>query len=692
MNYLFSNLHPTRWLCLGALGLGALALAGCHGSSPANSASTENAPPQSATLVSLNGSDVLQLDAKSAALAGIKTLTLGRSQNRTMLSPTGQILATDSRSAQVTARLPGRVVQSLVAVGSIVHKGQLIATLDSVDLTQAVAAYQTALAHLNLSRNQLAQQRKLAHLGTLSEQPVEDATRAYQAALAAVGSDKSQIKLDQSTLSNTTQLVKNGELTRKPVSDAQNAYAAALSTQSAARAAVGSDTSQLALDRSTLANTKRLVQMGEVTRKPLEDAQSAEAQAQSSLTQARAALQTARAALDRTKILYNGGIYSRQQMEDAQTAFDNAVSSVTQNETQEKATAQELARQKSIFSQNLNGTTALQPVQAKLEQDQHTAQNDRVTLATATQAVLQARQELSRQRNIFQQKINESGALQPAQAKLQQDQHTYQNDLVTLETSRKQLARASSVRGSGIAVSQAVQSAQDAFEEAQVAANSAAGTLKLYGVPASQRSGPVLLPVVAPLGGMVVSRNMVVGQLTDNATPLVKIEDLSQVYVDAQVFEKDVAGVRVGDTMQLQVSAYPGENFSGQVQYVGNEVSPDTRTITVRTLLDNPGWRLRPGMFATVHIAGKSGSSSLRVPSGAVLQDGAFQIAYVQVAPMQFQKRRVKAVPADGGMDSLQSGLQSGDRVIVSGAELLLGEQEKLEQSKGTGAQGKGGA
>ncbi len=681
-----ARLLGARTLRLGVLGLAALGLAGCHDSTAVTSAvspATVSATPQSAKLVSLKGTDTLQLDEQSASLAGVKTLTLGLTSGHSTLSPTGQISATDSRSAQVTARLPGRVVQALVAVGSIVHKGQLIATVDSVDLTQAIAAYQTAVAHLNLSRDQLGQQRKLAHLGALSEQPVEDATRAYQAALAAVSSDKAQIKLDQSTLANTTQLVKNGELTRKPVSDAQNAYASAVSTQSAAKAAVASDIAQLALDRSTLENTKHLVQMGEVTRKPLEDAQSAEAQAQSGLDQAKTTLQSAKASLDRTKILYDGGIYSRQQMEDAQTAYDNAVSSVTQNEALEKASAQELARQKSIYDQNLNGTTALQPVQAKLEQDQHTAQNDRVTLATASQGVLQARQELGRQRNIFQQKINESGALQPAQAKLQQDQHTYQNDLVTLETSRKELSRASSVRGSGIPVSQAVQSAQDAYEEAQVAVDSAAGTLKLYGVAPSARTGPVLLPVVAPLSGMVVSRNMVVGQLTDNATPLVKIEDLSQVYVDAQVFEKDVAGVHVGDNMQLQVSAYPGQNFTGQVQYIGNEVSADTRTITVRTLLDNPGWQLRPGMFATVHIAGEASDFKLRIPSGAILQDGGSQMAYVQVAPLQFQKRKIKAVPADDGMDSLQSGLQPGDHVVVSGGELLLGEQEKLEQSKG---------
>jgi len=569
-----------RWTLPAGLAL-AILLGGCHSQSAPPSAEHGEA---GAHLITIAGNPGIALDSEGQKLAGVTTETAGLMNLAPSVQPTGEVTPTDTGTVQVTARLPGRIVEARVAVGARVHKGEIIATVDSVDLTTAEAAYRTAEAHAKLAYNQLLQQKKLAGFGTISEQPIEDARKALSAAEAAVSSDEAQIKLDKLTLENTSQLVELGEITRKPVEDAQNASA----------------------------------------------------QAQSALAQAKINLHSTKANLDRTTILYNGGVFSKQQLEDAETAYHNAESTAEQTTTQERLAAEELKRQQSIYSKNLNGASSLQA----------------------------------------------------AQSKLQQDQHTYANDLIAQELSRKQLARAQVVYKSGIPVSAALQSAQDSYDEAQVALRSAANTLRLYGVSpstsvAQMANGHAIIPVESPIDGIVTARNMVAGQMTDIATALVKVVNLDEVFVDAQVFEKDIAGIHLGDPITLRVSAFPNHPFSGRVTYVANEVSPDTRTLTVRTVVQNPGWLLRPSMYATVLIGSRSSTRALAIPSDAVLQEGSKQIVYVEAAPGQFIQRTVTVGTAVNGRVPVRSGLAVGDRVVIAGNVLLQQEQSKLTADSG---------
>lgn len=667
-------------------------LIGCHhNATTSETVTTEKSTAKNGEathLIKYGNQSGIAMDAASIALANVRTVTVGVHDLHQTLRPTGQVVATDTNAAQVTARLPGRIVQASVGVGSTVRQGQLIALVDSVDLTQAEAGYQTALSHLHLTANQLEQQGKLARYGTLSEQSIEDTQRAFSAAQSAVAGDVAQLKLDRTTLSNTQQLVTNGELTKKPVNDARNVYLQAQSALSAAQASVASDESQLDLDRTTLANTKQLIENGELTRKPLNDAQSAFAQAQSAYTQSQVTAKSAKATLDRVQKLYDGGIYSKQQFEDAETAYNTALTAVEQNKTQAQLASEELARQRNIFERNLNASSALQPAQSKLQQDEHTYNNDKVTVAVTKTALFHGKEELARQQSIFGHKLNASTALQPAQSKLQQDEHTYRNDIVTLEATRKEFARATLVHKSGIPVSQALQQAQDAYDEAKIALQGSTNTLRLYGVSPGQGlsqlgNGHVAIPINAPLSGMVTSRSMVVGQMADTTTPLVKIVNLDQVYVDAQVYEKDLTKIAISDTTQISVASYPGRAFRGRIQYIGHDVSPDTRTVTVRTVLANPGWALRPGMFATVLIGQANAPLRLVIPAQAVLQEGSQQVVYQEVAPHQFLKHVVRVGAAVNGNVPVLSGLGQGTRIVTAGNVLLQNEQEKLASEKG---------
>lgn len=561
----------------------AMHLVGCRDRQAAPSNESSSRGEGGARLVNLGGVTGIELDEESRKLAGVTTVTAGSAVVSATMQPTGEIAPTDSDTVQVTSRLPGRIADARVIVGTRVHKGEIIATVDSVDLTQAESTWQTAVSHEKLAWNQLLQQRKLAGFGTISEQPVEDARKTLAAARAAVSSDEAQIRLDKLTLENTSQLVKMGEITRKPVEDAQNAYA----------------------------------------------------QAQAALAQARVNLHSTKANLDRAGILFKGGIFSRQQLEDAETANGNAEAAAQQAITQEKLALEELTRQQNIYNQNLNGASALQQ----------------------------------------------------AQSKLQQDEHTLQSDLTAQELARKQYARAQVVHKSGIPVSQALQQAQDNYDEAVIAVRGAASTLRLYGVEpgasvAQLANGHVIIPVVSPIDGIVTARNMVSGQMTDTSTPLVKVVNLNRVYVDSQVYEKDIAGIRAGDSIRVHVAAFPSRTFAGEVSYVANEVNPDTRTMTVRAVINNPGWLLRPGMFASVLLGSRDGARTIAIPSDAILQDGANQIVYVETAPGQYVQRVVLVGAAISGKVPVRKGLASGDRVVVNGNVLIQQEQSKLQGEK----------
>ena len=560
----------------------AAVLGGCNkGAAPSTAANSEkaNAPK----LVKVGGVEGVQISEDSLKLGGITVAPAADKSLSASVQPTGEVSPVDSGTIQITSRLPGKITEALVSVGDRVHKGQLIASVDSVDLAQAEASYQTAVSHANLSKNQLNQQRKLAGLGALSEQPLEDARKAAFAADAAVASDEAQIKVDA-----------------------------------------------LALE-----STKKLVLMGEITRKPVEDAQNAFSQAQSASTQAAVSFHSAKANFDRAKILFDGGVYSRQQYEDAEAAYNSTVAGLDQAKTAEKLAKEELKRQEIIYKENLNG----------------------------------------------------SGSLQAAQSKLQQDNHTYRNDVEVQRLAHTQYERAKMVRKSGIPISSALQTAQDAYDSAVIAEQAAANTLKMYGVTPGfsaiqMRNGRITIPIFSPIEGLVAARSMVVGQNVDVSTTLARIVNLDKVYVDAQIYEKDVQGVSVGDSVQISVTALPSHPFTGKVQFVASEVNPDTRTVTVRTIIANPGWLLRPGMFASILIGSQKSVRSIALPSEAILQEDEKQIVYVRVAPGQFVKRVVKLGSPIGGKVPVISGLAAGDQVVITGNVFIEKEQEKLQSGK----------
>ena len=175
----------------------------------------------------------------------------------------------------------------------------------------------------------------------------------------------------------------------------------------------------------------------------------------------------------------------------------------------------------------------------------------------------------------------------------------------------------------------------------------------------------------SPIDGIVVERNATVGASVGTDANVFKIIDLSQVWVDANVFEKDLQRVRTGQEVKLTVPAFPQTTFSGRVIFVDSVVDPDTRTVKVRTEVANPDGRLKPDMFANVQIVTDVNRAAISVPQSAVLNDEGKTIVFVADGNT-FDKRQVQAGIQDNDRVEIIDGLKAGDKVVVKGNYLLL--------------------
>jgi membrane fusion protein, heavy metal efflux system len=177
--------------------------------------------------------------------------------------------------------------------------------------------------------------------------------------------------------------------------------------------------------------------------------------------------------------------------------------------------------------------------------------------------------------------------------------------------------------------------------------------------------------VVAPMDGSVIDLQVAPGEYWNDPTvALMTIADLNTVWVTASVPEKDTSLVSKGQSVDVVFAAYPGELFKGQVLFVSDVVDPDTRRTKVRIAFQNPGTRLRPGMFANVSFYAPTQSAPVVPTSALVLKDDNNQV-FVETAPWTFEARNVDIGFQQGDQAVLTSGVKVGDRIVVRGGVLL---------------------
>lgn len=174
--------------------------------------------------------------------------------------------------------------------------------------------------------------------------------------------------------------------------------------------------------------------------------------------------------------------------------------------------------------------------------------------------------------------------------------------------------------------------------------------------------------------GVVVEKLVLSGQRIMAGETLYRLADLRTVWVDAQVFEHDLALVRTGQRVSVEIQAYPGERWPGSVTYVYPLVDAATRTARIRVELANPGRRFKPGMFATVHLSSALRQRVLTVPRSAVLATGQRSIVFLKTASGTLEPHEVVTGVANDDRIEIRSGLQERDTVVASATFLIDAE------------------
>lgn len=224
---------------------------------------------------------------------------------------------------------------------------------------------------------------------------------------------------------------------------------------------------------------------------------------------------------------------------------------------------------------------------------------------------------------------------------------------------------------------------------AQAEANESHDRLKLLGMNDEEfrrleqsRKIRSVVPIVAPFAGRIIGRKLTRGEVVETTENLFVIADLSEVWVQANIPEKDIPFVHSvhasgGTQVEVRINAYPKEVFKGTITYVGDVLDPVTRTMQLRSELPNRDGRLKPEMFATIRLFSEAQPDRLAVPEAALQRDQGRTFVFVQRSPYEYEVRDVHVGESNGTLTSILGGLNEGEPVVTHGAFVLKSEMLK---------------
>lgn len=225
----------------------------------------------------------------------------------------------------------------------------------------------------------------------------------------------------------------------------------------------------------------------------------------------------------------------------------------------------------------------------------------------------------------------------------------------------------------------AVEEAEGKLQVAEADLQAARTRLETFGVSADDmpKGSPARVVLTSPIGGVVIVRSASVGEWAEPSDTLLEIAQLDELWLEAAVYEREVQLVQRDQPVQVEVRAYPGEVFAGSVDNVAATLEEQTRSATVRVVLQNPDRRLKPGMFATARIEGTHAQEPRRllaIPAAAIQEVDDHYSAFVRLGDGLFELRRVHTGERAGDFIEVLNGLAAGEEVVVEGSFLLKGQ------------------
>ncbi len=242
-------------------------------------------------------------------------------------------------------------------------------------------------------------------------------------------------------------------------------------------------------------------------------------------------------------------------------------------------------------------------------------------------------------------------------------------------SARQNATRLANVAKQGLASGQEVETANAEAASLEAEVRGVRQTLSAFGpTAASTESDSARLQLFSPIAGTVLSRDAVRGQTILAEHILATIADLDNVYFTARLFEKDLARIRVGASVDVKLNAYPTEVFSGTVEMIGNQLDPTARTVTARIALANRGNMLKVGLFgnATVAVSDVAPRTPrVVIPLSAVTKLADRDVVFVRQPDEHFEVHPVTLGRAAAGEVEVLTGLREKEMVVVEGVFTL---------------------
>jgi len=202
---------------------------------------------------------------------------------------------------------------------------------------------------------------------------------------------------------------------------------------------------------------------------------------------------------------------------------------------------------------------------------------------------------------------------------------------------------------------------------------------EVLSVKHSEDKSSGVLSVKAPISGVITERNVVTGQYLDASANAFKIINIQNVWIDGQIYEKDINKVNKRTDINFTSTVYPGIKFNGRVIYIGETIDPQTRTITIRGSFSNPGNKLKPQMFGELNIPLDKDTKAIAVPQESVIQEAGQSYVFIQVNDTTFRKRIITPGFSFDGKIEIREGLKEGEKLVSNGVFYLKSELKKDE-------------
>jgi cobalt-zinc-cadmium efflux system membrane fusion protein len=259
-----------------------------------------------------------------------------------------------------------------------------------------------------------------------------------------------------------------------------------------------------------------------------------------------------------------------------------------------------------------------------------------------------------------------------------------------MDLAKSILDRNSQLFSEGIAPQKDVLSSQNALDQLSIElkgvrehqthlVSETQALLSAYGktIRASDEDGSKIdnvSPMIAPRSGVVIKKNITLGDVVDSKEPLYVVADLSSVWLDITIYDKDLANVQVGETLTFTSDSLPTRVFNGKVDYIQPLAGDNTRTFLARASLPNPGLALKPGMFGTALIHTSKSDSLPYIPDSAIQRYGDETFVFEDAGANHYHKRKI--VLGDRILDGYlaKSGVTGGERIVVKGSLPLKAE------------------